>query len=127
MACGSPKLHDTHNEKVSVTWDDITLHRTHLKNGESMPPSAGGDQTVAFMEDNSFCFNTGAMSHILLIKVDYMDMKPIAPRSMQGVNGISILAIGIGLVKVRCGKGRKITLRDVLYVLYATLHLISVG
>ena len=30
-ACRSPKLHDTHDEKVSVTWDDITLHRTHPK------------------------------------------------------------------------------------------------
>ena len=70
---------------------------------------------MAFMEDNSFCFNTGAMSHISPIKVDFMDLKPIAPRSIQGVNGISIPAIGIGLVKVRYGKGRRITLRDVLY------------
>ena len=63
IACGSPKLHNTHNEDVLVTWDDTTLHRTHLKS-ESMPLSSGGDQTVAFMEDNPFCFDTGVMSHI---------------------------------------------------------------
>src|SRR5882724_6119165 len=39
-ACRLPKLHDTHNEKVLVTWNDITLHRTHpKKNSESAPPS----------------------------------------------------------------------------------------
>jgi len=31
MAYGSPKLHATHNEKVSVTWDNITLHKTSKK------------------------------------------------------------------------------------------------
>jgi len=82
---------------------------------------------VAFVEDYSFCFDNGATSHILPVKADFVDLNSIAPRSIQGVNRITILAIGIGLVKVRCRKGRRNTLGDVLYVPHATLRLISIG
>jgi len=79
------------------------------------------------MEDTPFCFDTGMTSHISPIKVDFMELKPITPRNIWGVNGMVIPAIGTCLINVRYGKGRRIILRDILYAPHATLHLISVG
>ena len=82
---------------------------------------------AAGIDDNPFCFDTGATSHISPVKGDFVDLKPIAPRNIWGVNGIASPAIGTGLVKLRCGKGRNLVLRDALYAPQAALRLISVG
>jgi len=74
-----------------------------------------------------FCFDTGATSHISLFKSDFIKIFPMEPMEIWGVNGASILAIGIGIIKVRCGKGSNFTLNYTPYAPQATLHLISVG
>jgi len=43
------------------------------------------------------------------------------------MNGSSIPAIGVGTIRLKCRKGRKITLKNVLFVPDAALRLISVG
>ncbi|KAJ7467600.1 hypothetical protein FB451DRAFT_984891, partial [Mycena latifolia] len=48
-------------------------------------------------------------------------------RNISGVGGSSIKAIGIGTVRVRVGKGRHFTLKDVLYCPRAAITLISIG
>ncbi|KAF8585018.1 hypothetical protein K439DRAFT_1344360 [Ramaria rubella] len=46
-----------------------------------------GDATPFFLD-------TGATSHCSPIKSDFIDLEPIEPRSVRGVNGVSIPAIG---------------------------------
>ena len=82
---------------------------------------------AAGIDDEPFFFDTGATSHISPVKGDFVELKPIAPRNIRGVNGIASPAIGTGLIKLRCSKGRNLTLRDTLYAPQAALHLISVG
>jgi hypothetical protein len=77
--------------------------------------------------DMPFCFDTGATSHISPIHTDFVELKPISPKEIRGVNGYSIPAIGIGKIKLRCRKGRKFTLQDALFAPQAALQLISVG
>ena len=43
------------------------------------------------------------------------------------MNGDSIPAVGMGTIRLRCGKGRKLTLKNVLFVPDAALQLISVS
>ena len=81
----------------------------------------------AFTDEEPFCFNTGATSHISPIRANFAELNPIAPRSIKGVNGVAIPTIGTGLVKVRCRKGRNIMLKDALFAPQAALHLISIG
>ena len=54
-----------------------------------------------------FCFDTSAMSHILPFKSDFARLNSIEPKGINGVNGASIPTIGLGVIKVRCGKGRR--------------------
>ena len=99
-------------KSVSITWDDKT-------------PSE--ERMAAGIDDDPFCFDTGVTSHISPVKGDFVDLKPMAPRNIWGVNGIVIPTIGTGLVKLQCGKGRNLVLRDTLYAPQAVLQLISVG
>ena len=43
------------------------------------------------------------------------------------MNGDSIPAVGMGTIRLRCGKGRKLTLKNALFIPDAALRLISVG
>jgi len=74
-----------------------------------------------------FCFDTGATSHISLFQIRFHQDLSNGAHGDLGVNGASILAIGIGIIKVRCGKGSNFTLNYTPYAPQATLHLISVG
>ena len=86
------------------------------------------EETAAIsLLDTLFCFNTGATSHISPFKSDFIKFTSIEPKEIHGVHGASIPALGIGVIKIQCGKGRKFTLNYALYALQAALCLISVG
>ena len=51
---------------------------------------------AAGIDDDPFCFDTGATSHISPVKGDFVNLKPIAPRNIWEVNGIAIPTIGTG-------------------------------
>jgi len=69
----------------------------------------------------------GATSHCSAHCADSIELMPITPHHIKGINGLYIVAIGIGSAKIRCGKGQQLELHDMLYVPQAALHLISVG
>jgi len=60
-------------------------------------------------------------------KSDFIRISPIEPKGIRGVNGASIPAIGIGIIKIQCGKGRRSMLNYALYAPQVALHLISVS
>ena len=115
------------HEKVSIAWNNATSCKLQpITDADTHLQVEGEHATISTME-GPFCFDTRAMSHISPNKADFTDLKPITPKNICGVDGASIPAIAIGLVKIRCGKGRKFTLKDTLYAPQAALHLISVG
>jgi len=103
-------------EKVSIAWNQTTTHSLII------------EETAAASSINSpICFDTGATSHISLFRSDFVNISPIEPKQIRGMNGMSIPAIRNGVIKVRCGKGRKFTLNYALYAPQAALCLISVS
>ena len=74
-----------------------------------------------------YCIDSGCTSHCSPVRSDFISLMPIPHRAVQGMNGSSIPAIARGTIVLKCGKGRKITLQDALFVPAAALRLISVG
>src|SRR5467141_857877 len=74
-----------------------------------------------------FCIDSGCTSHCSPICSDFIDLTPIPHHAIRGMNGNSIPAIGVGTIRLRCGKGRKLTLKNALFMPDAALWLISVG
>jgi len=101
-------VQDPTNEKVSIVWNKNTTHRL-----------IAIEMAAISSINTPFCFNTGATSHISPFKLDFIRINPIEPKGIRGVNGTSIPAIGIGVIKIRCGKGRRLTLNYALYALQA--------
>ena len=54
-------------------------------------------------------------------------LRPISACAVKGVGGSSVTAIGIGDIKLRIACGTHITLQNALYILNATVRLISVS
>jgi hypothetical protein len=55
-----------------------------------------------------------------------MTLKAVPPRSVKGVGGSSVWAIGIGDIKLHIGRGTHLILQNVLYIPEATVCLISI-
>jgi len=85
------------------------------------------EEALVAYNDTAFHFDTGATSHISPFRTDFVSFSPIAPKSICGVNGSAIPALGIGKIRLWCGKGRNLTLKNSLFALQETMRLISVG
>jgi len=91
--------HEPTKEKDSIAWNQSTTCGLIIE-----------ETAVMSSIDTPFCFNTGVTSHISLFKSDFVNISPIEPKQIHSMNGTSILAIGISVIRVSCGKGRRFTL-----------------
>lgn len=71
--------------------------------------------------------DSGASVHISNEEADFFSLRPIPPRSVNGVGGLSIQAIGIGTLHLIVARGIHITLENVLFIPGAMVRLISVS
>ena len=78
------------------------------------------------IDASPFFLNTGATTHISPERTDFFKLKPLLPRPIKGIGGSIIHAIGVGSIKIHIAKGNHITLKNVLYVPHAIVHLISI-
>jgi len=85
------------------------------------------ERANAAVDDTPHYLDSGAMSHCSPHRADFLELMLIAPCRIKGVDGSYIAAVRIGRVKIWCGKGRQLELRDILYVPQVALCLISVG
>ena len=84
--------------------------------------------TIATAEESPpYFLDSGATSHCSPNRDDFLDLCSIPPRKICGINGTSIAATAVGTIKIRCGKGRRLTLHNALYIPNAKLRLISIG
>ena len=85
------------------------------------------EQINSALYDAPRFLDSGATIHCTPYKGDFENLTPITLRSIKGINGSNIMAIGSGDVKIHAKNGLTFTLHDVLYVPQATIRLISVG
>jgi transposase InsO family protein len=88
----------------------------------SAPPD---DKAHPVTELMPWCADSGCTTHVSPVRSDFTDLVPIN-RRVRGVGGQCLAATGSGTIHVRCGKGRKLILRNALYVPEATLRLMSI-
>jgi len=74
-----------------------------------------------------FYLDTGATTHISPSHNDFLLMHPIASRPVCGIGGSLIFTIGIGEIRLRIAHSAWILLQDALFILAATVHLVSVS
>lgn len=74
-----------------------------------------------------FFLDSGASVHISNTESDFYSLRPIPPRTVSGVGGSSIQALGVGTLRLVVSKGTHITLDHVLFIPTATVRLISVS
>ena len=112
--------------KASLDW---TTHTRPIDIAaiSEVSPLQQNKRTPISLEDLPFYVDTGATVHILPKQSDFLTLHPITVRSVKGVGGSSITAIGLGDIKLRIVRGAHIILQNVLYIPNATVRLISVS
>ena len=60
-------------------------------------------------------------------KYDFTELNVVPPRPIKGINGSTIMAIGVGDIILHLPSGNKFTLCNVLYIPDAAIRLISVS
>src|SRR6266481_259689 len=102
------------SEKSLVDWNKNMI--TTVPTDAEIRPLLKGERINTAVIDTPHFLDSGAMSHCSPHHADFVELAPIAPHRIKGVNGSCIVAIGIGWVKLCCGKGHQLELQDVLYV-----------
>ena len=74
-----------------------------------------------------FILDSGASHHISPECSDFKELRPITPHPIQGFNGSSTSAIGIGDIDLCITSGHRLVLKDVLFVPSCSTRLVSVS
>ena len=112
--------------KTTIDWNTHTKPSDVAAISEISPINQNG-RTPISLDDLPFYVDTGATIHISPEKSDFLTLKPTTARSVKGVGGSSITAIGMGSIKLRVARGAYIILQNALYIPNATVRLISVS
>lgn len=151
-----PSSNDTalsalHTDDVSETWrssmtpadrfeytsliclDDLTTSINWAENFTSNIDNTAYSATAPntnlrtkISDTRPFIMDSGASIHISPNASDFLDLSTIEPRSIKGVGGSSINAVGIGKIKLHISGNNVLILDPVLYVPHATVRLVSV-
>ena len=107
---------------TSLDWNDFSYHNDPAECSAAYPT------TPAYkMASNSpFILDSGASCHVSPQKHDFKTLTPTAPHPITGFGGSCVYSVGVGTVEMRTVNGNKIQLNRVLFVLNATVRLISV-
>jgi hypothetical protein len=112
---------------ASVDWNKHTTSHSASQADASPVLSHVSRVLVARPMECPFILDSGASNHISPERSDFKTLRPIAPHPIQGFNGSSTSAIGIGDIDLCIASGHKLMLRDVLYVPTCSTRLVSVS
>jgi hypothetical protein len=110
---------------TSINWKEQRTNETAPMINEITPLSQPS-RTSLDVTKNPFWIDTGASVHISTNKEDFLTLYPIPPRSVGGLGAASVMALGIGDIKLRIARGASILLKNVLYIPDSRVRLISV-
>ncbi|PPQ88055.1 hypothetical protein CVT24_013339, partial [Panaeolus cyanescens] len=72
-----------------------------------------------------FIADSGASVHISPYRSDFDSITPLSPRSVKGIGGINLQALGTGNITLNTSPSASITLHNALYVPSAGIRLVS--
>ena len=81
-------LHDV--PTCSINWTNTIASKIDVTFAAFTPP---------------YLLDSGATSHCSPYHEDFSDLKTIPAGEIRGINGSSVLAIAIGTIRIKCGKG----------------------
>ena len=112
--------------QASVDWSSYS-RPTEVSDMEPYPiDSPTSRALIAHSEQLPFVLDSGASVHISPERSDFKTLRPITPHPIEGFNGSSTNATGVGDIDLCIGSGHKLHLRDVLFVPTCSTRLISV-
>ena len=112
--------------RTTIDWNTHTKPSDIAAISEISPIQQKNRTPISF-DDLPFYVDTGATVHISPEKSDFLTLQPTSARSVKGVGGSSITAIGIGNIKLRVARSAYIILQNALYIPNTTVRLISVS
>ncbi|HEV7735895.1 MAG TPA: hypothetical protein VGO47_00765, partial [Chlamydiales bacterium] len=111
---------------TSVNWDNNSQPTNKILNASEIVPLSQKSKTIISITIGPFWLDTGASIHISPNKDDFITLRRIKPRPVGGLTAMSVIAIGIGDIKIRVGRGAYILLKDVFFIPDSKVRLISV-
>jgi len=85
------------------------------------PLPAPSRLTSLSLELSPFLLDSACTTHILPDHSNFMTLHPIANRTVTGIGGSSIQALGIGTMKLIIAKGSSLLLENVLFIPLSTV------
>ena len=112
--------------RVSVDWSCYSCPPSKAVNDFAPMMTSSSRAFVAHVAERPFILDSGASNHISPERSDFRNLRPIPPHPIQGFNGSSTNAIGMGDIDLCIGSGHKLSLKDVLFVPDCSTRLVSV-
>ena len=85
------------------------------------PLPVSSKRTTLSLEASPFLLDSVCTTHISPDRLDFLTLHPIVDRTVTGVGGSSINALGIGSIKLFVAKGSSILLENVLFIPASTV------
>ena len=78
--------------------------------------------------DHPYLSDSCASIHISCERSDFISLKPLqTPRTVRGLGGSSVDAVGVGVIKIKVSKGSYLLLEPALFIPTSTVRLVSVA
>jgi len=112
--------------RVSIDWAE---HSNNIEVSPTMiaAPHQTRRTTIISLDTCPFFLDSGASVHVSPEQSDFLSLRPISLKAIKGIGRSSILATGIGDIKLCIAWGAYIILLGVLFVLNSTIRLISIS
>jgi len=111
---------------VSIDWNqysnDIEVSPTMIA-----APHQNRRTAVISLDACPFFLDSGVSVHVSPEHSDFLSLRPISSKAVKGVGGSSIMATGIGNIKLCIARGAYLILLGVLFVPNSTVRLISIS
>ena len=114
-------------EETSTSIDWAINQTSPNDNALTVTPLNQTQRTRVNLDNHPFYVDTGATVHISPNRSDFLTLTSITQRSVKGIGGSSIAAVGVGDIILRIGHNASITLLNALYIPNAAVRLISVS
>jgi len=100
---------DIEAPETSVNWCENGKEEIEPK-AVSAEPFNSSSCTQVSPDSGPFILDSGATIHISPDRTDFIELRKISPRTIKGVSGTSISAIGIGKIHLCIAKGNMLIL-----------------
>ena len=116
----------TNPPQTSIDWSAYSQPVNQQDNTSAPTAFTASQQPALNLADKPFILDSGATSHISPVRSDFKTFCPIPPLPVNGMEGSSVYATGVGTIDLHTACGHKLSLTNVLYIPASCVRLISV-